>query len=733
MIRSYPDNKQSRLRLFAGVILLALTALLTYAHTLEAPFLFDDIPNITQNPHIRMTEPSLERIIGATRGPCPFRPVANFSFALNYYFSGYDTTGYHLTNITIHLAIAVLLFLIAGPTLQLAGVRRGAIPELAAAAWLIHPLNAQSVTYIIQRMNSLATLFFMLGLYLYIQARLTRQNGRGDKVKRLLLFCGCAVSGLLAVFSKEIAATLPVCIFMYEWFFFRNLDSAWLKTRIKWIVLVVAVFLSIAMLYLKGDPIGGILASYDKQPFTPLQRLLTEPRVIVYYLSLLFFPHPSRLNVDCDFPLSVSSLGPAGSGLAMAAIAALLAAAFYKPGRHRLLSFSILWFLGNLVIESSVIGLAIIFQHRTYLPFLFPVLLITTLLLRRLPRHAAVIGFGLVMITGGVWTYQYNALWTDALDFWRDCAGKSPRKARPALGVGMAFQKHDQPEKALEWFQKAARLEPDYDEAYTNIGGILVNLGRPAAALPYMEKAISLAPDNHEAYSNLGSAMQHLQRLDEAIVYYQKALHIYPDYETAHNNLGAVLIKKGDLEGARYHIEWAIRINPEYDEAYNNLGLVMSQLGRIDEAIGYYEQALRLNPKNDTTHFNLGTAWFQRQDLERASQHLVQADRLNPGSVLVLNNLSTVLVMQGRYAEAIPFLTRLADLLPGNPIASYNLACAFALQGKKEAAVAELKKAVDMGYDRWDHLKSDPDLKNIHDTDYFQGLFPDREATILKN
>jgi len=376
MIPSSSDAHSARQTITAAAFLV-LFAMLVYAGTLNAPFVFDDLPNITKSPHIRMTEITPDSIISGTRGPSPFRPVAYLSFAINYYFNRYDTRSYHLINIGVHTTLALLLFLIAGHTLQLASLDRGIIPEATALTWLIHPLHIQSVTYTVQRINSMATLFFMLGLYLYIRARLAQRNPDAGRIKTGLLFSGCAASGVLALFTKEIAATLPICIFLYEWFFFQDLDRPWKGKKTKWIILGSGVFIVLIALYLKADPIDRILSSYITKSFTPAERLLTEPLVVIYYLSLLFFPHPARLNIDYDFPLSTSLTDPAVTGLGLLAVTALILAALYRPKQHKLLSFAILWFLGNLVIESSIIGLAIIFEHRTYLPSLFPVFIVT--------------------------------------------------------------------------------------------------------------------------------------------------------------------------------------------------------------------------------------------------------------------------------------------------------------------------------------------------------------------
>ena len=707
---------------YALIFLMPVVAFLAYSNIINAPFVFDDLPNIVQSPHLRMTDLSPDCLVNATKGPSPFRPVAYFSFAINYYFGRYNVVGYHLTNIVIHIAVAMLLFWLSIFTLSLTGIKQKSTPIFAALAWLLHPLHIQSVTYTVQRINSLAVLFYMLGLFLYIQARITQQSSPPQRLKCSFLFIGCVVSGLLAIFSKEIAITLPVFIFLYEYFFFQRCDFAWLKRPTHWLVPIFVMVLVIAIVFLKADPIDRILDSYSKQEFSMGQRLLTEPRVVVYYLSLLFFPHSARLNIDYDFPLSTSLGTPAVNFLAITAIGFLLLAALYRPSHHRLISFSILWFLGNLIIESTFICLALIFEHRTYLPSIFPALLCTILLTKLTPRPLAVIIFCLFIVTGGLWTYQRNNAWKDPFTLWRDCAAKSPRRARPANGVGVAYQLRQQPEKAMAWFNKAIDLDPTYHEAYSNIAVIFIENGRPADALPHLYRAISLNPESYEAFNVLGSAMHRLNRLDEAVAYHRKSLTIFPDYETAHNNLGAVLAEKGDIAGAVRHLRQALRINPAYPEPYNNLGLAMMRQGRLSEAIGYYRQALSLNPDYTTAHFNLGTACFQNRDLGCAANHLRQAARLDPGSVLTLNNLTSVLVLQKEYHEAGDYLTRLADLMPDSPTVFYNLACVHALQNNKNAAVDFLKQAVAKGYDRWDHLKNDPDLQNIRDTEYFHQL-----------
>jgi hypothetical protein len=144
----------------------------------------------------------------------------------------------------------------------------------------------------------------------------------------------------------------------------------------------LVVLAIVALMYLGTHPVEKILSGYKARDFTPAQRVLTQFRVVIFYITLLIFPHPSRLNLDHDFPISNSLIDPVTTILSIGVIVGLMGLAIYKGKKERLLSFCILWFLANLVIESSVIGLEIIFEHRMYLPFMLLSLMAVTLAYR---------------------------------------------------------------------------------------------------------------------------------------------------------------------------------------------------------------------------------------------------------------------------------------------------------------------------------------------------------------
>jgi len=364
--------------------------LFLYSNTLDVPFYFDDIQNIEKNAHIRLDRLTLEGLSGAAfKSYASRRPVANISFALNYYLHGYDLAGYHAVNIVIHILTGIFVYLLMEASLGLlppgspvfrfsdsanpphcfqAAQRRNCsiIALFGALLWFVHPIQTQSVTYIVQRMNAMAAMFYVLSLVLYVKGRLSAVGAR-----RWVWFSGSFVAAGLALGSKEISATLPFFILLYEWYFFQDLSKTWFKKYLLYLLCAFVAFAIIAWLYLGSDPLHAVLSGYKNRDFTLVERVFTEFRVVVYYMSLLVYPNPSRLNLDYDFALSQSLSQPLTTIVSLVLIVALIVFAALAAKRYRLVSFAILWFFGNLAIESSVFSLELVYEHRTYLPSMF--------------------------------------------------------------------------------------------------------------------------------------------------------------------------------------------------------------------------------------------------------------------------------------------------------------------------------------------------------------------------
>jgi Tfp pilus assembly protein PilF len=565
--------------------LLAIVVILIYADTLTTPFIFDDIHNIRDNPHIRVTSLDLENLTRAAfQSPESSRPVANISFALNYYLSGLNLAGFHLVNIMIHLTGGIFLYYFAKATLKTPGLHCRSekcrwIPFFTTFLWMVHPLQTQSVAYLVQRMNSLAAAFYILSMLLYVKFRL----GAGTR-RKWMSFAGCVLAGALAVGTKEIAATLPIFIILYEWYFFQRLSLKWGRQHFLVLGGILLLFIIISLSYLDYDPVFRILSAYRHRDFTLLQRVLTQFRVVVFYVSLLLWPQPSRLNLDHDFALSYSLTDPVTTLISMVVITALIALAILTAKREPLLSYGILWFFGNLAIESSVIGLELVFEHRNYLPSMVIILAMVALVIQY--AKATWMGIVFLCVVGilfTVWTYERNQVWMDEMSLYRDCAEKSPAKARPRNNFGAILLRRGRLPAAIDEFQAALRIKPDYADAHYNLGIARVKQGNLNNGIYHFSEALGLQPGNVKALNNMAATLVLLKRYPEAIENLKKALKINPADPDLHRNIALVMKKQGDLEGARQHFSRALEINPANEMSRRNLEEIES---RMREAFG---------------------------------------------------------------------------------------------------------------------------------------------------
>jgi tetratricopeptide (TPR) repeat protein len=586
---------------------LALIVILIYANTLGSPFVFDSRNNIESNPHIRISKINLNELAGAAfKSPTKQRPLSNISFALNYYLHGYNVVGFHVVNLLIHISTGFFLYFFVKSTFRTPALKSRYgnymwISFFTTAIWMVHPLQTQSVSYIVQRMTSLCAMFYVLSILLYARFRFS-----GQQRNKWWLFSGCILAGALALASKEIAATLPVFIIAYEWYFFRDLDLKWLKNHIPLLSGCLLLAAVIALALLGSDPLDRVLEGYKDRDFTLTQRLLTEPRVIIFYLSQLLWPLPSRLNLDHDFPLSNSLMDPMTTFFAIFTIASLIGLAVVTARKQRLLSFCILWFFGNLVIESSIIALEIIFEHRTYLPSMAFSLIIALVVCRWVkPAWLQAVLLCIMVTAGAIWTYERNTVYSDRVTFWQDCVDKSPHKARPYNNLGVALADQGYHDEAIQKYHKALEIDPLYQDPVANIGLSLAQQGKIKESITQFLKALEINPEDSKTLNNLGASLIVEKRYAEAIQRLSESLALNPYYAQAHNNLGVALQHQSRVEEAIDHYSTAVLLDPNYTLAYNNLGIILANQGRFEEAIEQFSAALNINPEHKSARLNL--------------------------------------------------------------------------------------------------------------------------------
>ena len=369
--------------------LIAGVAWLAYSNTFSVPFQFDDLPNILDNPNVQIKVLSWDRLEQLLKNTyrATIRVFSYFTLALNYYFGEFDVFGYHLVNILIHIAAGIFLYWFLILTFNLPSLKERYGPlsyKLALFTSLIfisHPIQTQSVTYIVQRMASMGGMFYLLSMVLYIKGRVSHGKAR------FFCFGGLAVSYAMGVLSKENVAIAPLFLALYEFYFFQNLDLTAKGRKVLLGLVGGLLVLGVLGVVLWGQRYADvIIEDYRLRTFTMSERVLTQFRVVLYYLTLLIYPHPSRLNLDYDFPISKTILNPPTTLISIAIVLGLIGYGLWVAKRRPLWSFCILWYFGNLVIESSIFPLEMVFEHRLYLPSVGPFILFALLIIRGIER-----------------------------------------------------------------------------------------------------------------------------------------------------------------------------------------------------------------------------------------------------------------------------------------------------------------------------------------------------------
>jgi tetratricopeptide (TPR) repeat protein len=673
LFSALPATPVSSVKSFLVFIFFTVFVIVIYSNTFTSPFILDDLIRIEENPVIRVGEFSIPRIIKAGFDSSKSRPIAFISFALNHSLHQYDVFGYHVLNISIHILAGFCLYLFIKttfriPTLQSRYTHTDMLAFFAALIWLVHPIQTQSVTYIVQRMTSMASLFFILSLLFYAYGRLA-ENRR----KTLLWWIVSAASWLLSLGCKQISAVLPLCVFLYEWFFFQGLSKQWFRRNLKYLLGVIAFFILLFLVYTGFSPWEKIksLHDYAQHEFSVAQRLLTQFRVILLYISLILLPLSGRLNLDYDLALSRSLIDPISTLLCLIAIGGMVALALYLAKKERLISFCILWFFANHLIESSILPLAIIFEHRNYLPTMMVGLIPVVLVYRYITLDWLKMSLlALLVAVLAVGTYQRNRVWESEISLWSDVIKKSPNKARPHFNLGAAYSKQNRSEEAV----------------------------------PFYKRALEINPNLAESHVNLGKALEQQNKVDEAFDHYKTALKLKPNLPEAHTNIGSILAKKGRTEEATQHFQSALEIRPHYAPAHVNLARALIEKGRLDEALTHYYQAIQFEPDTVAAHNDLGSIYMNRGETEKAIRHYLAALQIDPNLVEVYNNLGIALMHEGKIEAAMHQFQRALQLKPDFKMAENNLKRAVSIQKELETEIARLQAL----------LKEEPENFELH-------------------
>ena len=655
---------------FVAILVLLALGLIAYSNSFLTTFHYDDFTRIIENDAI-FDLSNLGRIYSY----CKQRYLTYLTLAINYKISRFDPTSYHIFNFFIHYFATLFLYFLVIETWKTPAMKESESGSplrvaafLTAGIFFLHPLQTQAVTYIIQRAESMAGMFYLGAVLFYVKARLS-ESRRGIRGYYLLMI----LCGLAAAFSKETAVTLPITIAIYELFFFNTCVKDLLRNKIM-ITLIVPAGIIVA--YKLGMLIERDFYHDLNVPYTRKQYFFTQFSVLLTYLRLFFWP--ANQNLDWDYPVAVTFFHTRTvSSFFLLLMLILLALLAYK--KYRLLSFGIIGFFVTLAPTSSVIPIMdLMYEHRMYLAVGFlamgSVQVLTQLheYTTRVSHRSykvflySVIFTVLPLLTG--LTYARNKVWANSLTLWGDVVQKSPNKTRPHINYGKALYEYSLGDLrgAKKEFEIARRLCPECATPYHNLAFINWKEGNHEGAVTLYHEAIKRDSDYKEALYQLGRIYKELNQWQEARIYLERVINLASGYQfiPAYLDLIDVYLALGLRNEALQLAEMMTRIPDGLPSLDYYRGLAFYKLQDFAQAKSYFTRQAARGTKLHSTCLMLGQIHYLEGDYDQAEAAFGRAIEVSPWSAPAHSNLAIVLGKRGRLAEASEHLKKARAVEP---------------------------------------------------------------------
>jgi Flp pilus assembly protein TadD len=623
------------------VIVATVTAYLPMWH---GGFIWDDDVLLTANPLIKSPHGWYQFWL-TTQTPDYF-PVMSSFFWVEWRLWGMNAVGYHVVNVLLHAANAILLWRLLA-RLKIPGAR------LAAVLFALHPVNAATVAWIAELKNTLSFFFFALSLLWYLQF---------DDTGRRRWYALSLWAFLFALLSKIEVAPLPFVLLGIVW---------WRRGRVEWKDLrrsvpffAAALILGLVSVWFQNHvAIGHDVVRTDNF----WSRLAGAGWAVWFYLGKTLWPvhlipiYP-RWRID---PTQLLSYVP---GL-------LLAGVFLAGWRYRRswgkalllgLGYAVLMFLPVLgFLNIYFFRYSLVANHWQYFSIIGPIALASAAItgatgfLEKQGTFLKPLLVGTLLAMLGVLTWQQASVYQTGETLWRTTSIKNPDSFLAHDNLGFILLQRGAVDAALGQIQMAIQLQPDDEAAQKNLGSALLEKGQLDEAMVHFQKALEIKPDDSGAENNLGFALFRKGRTDEAIAHYRKALEMQPDDTGARHNLGSALLRNGQLDEAIGEFQKVLAIQLDSAEAHNDLANALSQKGREAEAIQHWEKALASNPQYMPALNNLAWALATCPDGSlrngaKAVQLARQANELSGGkNLLMLRTLAAACAENGQFEKAV--------------------------------------------------------------------------------
>src|SRR6266481_1349085 len=651
------------------VLLVALITFVAFSPALRNGFVnWDDLETLVENQNFRGFSRSHLLWMFTTFHLGHYQPLSWITFSLDYLLWGMEPFGYHLTNILLHSANAVLFYFITLRLLTIAApISSAVIMNLAAGFsalfFAIHPLRVESVAWATERRDVLSGFFLLLTVLSYLKAVGTET----DKKSWRRWIAVAVMLYVLSLLSKASGMTLPVVLLVLDVYPLRRLGGGiakWFGSEARRVWFEKLPFFIAAIIAgtvaLTAQQRAGALVSAEAHDLA--DRVAQGLYGITFYILKTLLP--TGLAPLYDFP---SDFYLFNWRVILAAIIFLLLSMGFFAVRHRWPAGLAGWIV-YLLLLAPVSGVAqsgvqLVADRYTYLSCMVWAILLAAVF-SRLWRPGAdgvvrpvitgfLIGIPLFVLFGlAVLTWRQTEIWHDSERLWSHALAVRP-SGMAYLHVGRFAAQRGDLEEATKNLRRAVAINPKNDVFQSNLALVLARQGNLVEATAHFRRALQINPADPATLNNMGITLAQQGNLDEAIQHFQRSLEIKPNDAAGHGNIANILLNRGDVDGAMKHLRLAIEIDPTDADNQNHLAIVLLKRGNLEEATQYLRHVVELKPRDAAAANNLAITLAKQGKLTEAAQRFEEALRIDPNFAEAHAGLARVLAMQKKPEEAM--------------------------------------------------------------------------------
>jgi tetratricopeptide (TPR) repeat protein len=691
---------------------------LFYLPSLKYPFQFDDIANISKKFYIRIDNPLLRW----WRGP---RWFADWLNRINYLVGRFDSFYYRVLNLTIHILTGLLILYVIRSLCRCLKNQpffyknATLIGFVTAALFLLHPVQTQTVSYVIQaRVEGLASFFVIALVFCFIKAAIAKHV-----FVRYLCIVLLFSLGLLAWGTKEIVVVTPLLLLLVDWFFIAQMQWNDMKRRL-WIhALFDVYFLGLAAHYLttqfvhevatlksfSGNNRGNILTAHAYDVITPYQFLISEFKVILHYLWMFVWPFNTSVEYDWKLAQGFFSLDCLVPFMALAVIYGWAIYAMFKK-TYSVVVFGLLWFLICVAPRSSIIpSPELVCDYKTYLAsmgwlfilaaaIVYVLRLLVDFIIVAVPvitkkvavNNVYLVAVALLVVPLGFAAMVHNKIWETNVIFWQYNAEHAPMKARVHNNYGVSLNEAGQIDESIKAYQRAIELDKHYSDPLSNLAVAYCLKDEVDKAIDSLKAALNICPNYPEAYNNLGTLLIKKKQYDEAERMLNSAIELRAYYGKAYYNLGRLYLEKNQQETAWSYFKKAVEADLDTPEGFYTFAQMSMRLKKYPEAAKAFELAVERGCSNDQIWFGLANANYMLGNYDKAESIYVRLTRDNPLDGRYMYNLGETWFTKKDYVKAYEIFKKITSLPKPLPQAFFRVAACLEKMQKFSQAQAYL-------------------------------------------